>query len=118
MKFIVDAHFPYKLARFIQNKGFDAIHTDDLPLKERTSDNEIRRIANEDNRVVITKDNDFLDSYLLLNNPRVLLLVTTGNIRNPVLMTLFESYWEEIIQVFAVHNFIELNNAGLFVRDN
>lgn len=36
MKFIVDAQLPYVVAKLIKAKGFDAIHTDDLPNKERT----------------------------------------------------------------------------------
>lgn len=48
MKFIVDAQLPYQLAIFLNYKGFNAIHTDDLPDKERTTDNEIREIATND----------------------------------------------------------------------
>jgi predicted nuclease of predicted toxin-antitoxin system len=66
MKFIVDAQLPYRLALYIRQKGHDAIHTDDLPDKERTTDSEIRRIAQQDNRVVISKDSDFLDSHLIV----------------------------------------------------
>ena len=65
IKFIVDAQLPYSLAVMLKAKGFDVIHTDDLPNKERTSDNEIRILAKKESRVVITKDNDFFDSYIL-----------------------------------------------------
>lgn len=44
----------------LKRKGFDFIHTDDLPNKERTADNKIRMLAKEENRNVITKDYDFL----------------------------------------------------------
>lgn len=117
MKFIVDAHFPYHLAKFIRAKGLDTLHTDDLPLKERTSDREIRRIAAAENRVVISKDSDFLDSHLLQNNPKMLLLVTTGNIRNPELVALFEENWDEIMGLFKVYDYLELSNAGLSVPE-
>lgn len=30
MKFIVDAQLPFRLTKFIRDKGFDAIHTDDF----------------------------------------------------------------------------------------
>ncbi len=45
MKFIVDAQLPFGIAQLLKSKGFDAIHTDDLPDKERTTDNQIRAIA-------------------------------------------------------------------------
>lgn len=35
MKFIVDAQLPREIAWILKNKGFDAIHTDDLADKER-----------------------------------------------------------------------------------
>ena len=50
IKFIVDAQLPYSLALMLKTKGFDVVHTDDLPNKERTTDNEIRIVAKEENR--------------------------------------------------------------------
>jgi len=89
IKFIADAQLPYSLAVMLKGKGFNIIHTDDLPNKERTSDNEIRLVAKEENRVVITKDNDFFDSYILTKSPSRLLLISTGNIINKDLFPLF-----------------------------
>jgi predicted nuclease of predicted toxin-antitoxin system len=45
MKFLFDAQIPYGLKLFLLELGFDALHTDDLPLKEKTSDSEIREIS-------------------------------------------------------------------------
>jgi len=45
MKFIIDAQLPFKLAVFIEEQGFDAIHKDNLPDKERTKDTFIRELA-------------------------------------------------------------------------
>ena len=56
MKFFVDANLPYRLALRLRQLGFDAIHTDDLPNKERTTDNEIRQISIDQDRVVLIKD--------------------------------------------------------------
>ena len=75
MKFLMDANLPFRLAKILKDKGYDIIHTDDLPEKERTKDNEIRRISAEQNYIIITKDSDFLDSHLLKGIPSKLLLV-------------------------------------------
>ena len=64
MKFFVDANLPFKLALNLRDRGFDALHTDDLPDKERTTDKEIRKFAIDQDRIVITKDSDFLDLAL------------------------------------------------------
>ena len=59
MKFLIDANLSFKLSKFLKNKGYDVIHTDNLPNKERTTDNDIRRFAIDQNRIIITKDIDF-----------------------------------------------------------
>lgn len=82
MKFLIDANLPFKLAKALKEKGFDIIHTDDLPNKERTKDSEIRKVSVDQDRVIITKDSDFLDSHIIQHIPSKLLLVTTGNIVN------------------------------------
>ena len=65
MKFIVDAQLPKLLSDLLNNRGFDSIHTLDLPNKNSTSDKEITEIAFNEKRIVITKDNDFLESFIL-----------------------------------------------------
>ena len=66
MKFIVDAQLPYRIALFLRDKGFDALHTNDLPDKEYTKDSQIRDISVSENRIVISKDSDFVDSHILM----------------------------------------------------
>jgi predicted nuclease of predicted toxin-antitoxin system len=116
MKFIIDAQLSYRLAKFIANKGFDVIHTDDLPNRERTSDNEIRSIAKRDNRIVISKDKDFYDSHLLQKSPAKLLLISTGNIVNRELLEIFENNWSNIVVLFSDFNLLELTNSELIAH--
>ena len=82
MKLLVDAQLPRRLCHQLRECGHDAIHTLDLPLGNRTSDTEIIRIADAEGRIVITKDNDFVQSFWLRNQPQRLLLIATGNIGN------------------------------------
>ena len=117
IKFIVDAQLPYRLAILLREKGFDVTHTDDLPAKERTIDSEIRLLAKNENRVVITKDNDFFDSYIISNSPSALLLISTGNIINKELFNLFDKYLDLIIKNFETYNFLELTNNELFAHE-
>ncbi len=116
MKFIVDAQLPFKLAKFIRDKGFDAIHTDDLPDKDRTTDSEIRRIAKEQDRIVITKDNDFWEGYILKKEPKNLFLISTGNITNKDLLYLFDKNWAEIELKLSIYSFLEMNNTQLIAH--
>jgi len=113
MKFLIDANLPFKLAKALINKGFDILHTDNLPDKERTPDKEIRKISVEQDRIVITKDSDFLDSHVIQGIPAKLLLVTTGNITNKELLDLFDKHFETSIELFDIFDLIELNNEQI-----
>ena len=88
MNFLIDAQLPRRLSRRLREAGHDALHTLDLPGGNRTPDTEINAIALRDNRVVITKDADFVNSFLLLGQPGKLVLVSTGNITNAELESL------------------------------
>jgi predicted nuclease of predicted toxin-antitoxin system len=113
MRFIIDTQLPYILADFLKKKGYDVIHTFDLPNKDYTSDNEIREISVRENRIVITKDSDFLDSFYITGIPPKLLLVSTGNIKNKVLIHLFETNFDGITKLFETYNLIELDNFDI-----
>ena len=117
MKILIDANLPFRLAKDLLEKGYDIVHTDDLPNKERTKDNEIRKIAIDQNRIVITKDSDFLDSHLIQGIPSKLLLVTTGNIVNKDLLNLFDKYFETIVNLFGTYDLIELDNNQIIGHD-
>jgi len=116
MKFLVDAQLPYGLALLLRDKGFDTLHTNDLPDKEYTTDSQIRNIAVSENRIVITKDYDFVDSFILKKIPEKLLIVTTGNIKNKQLFALWKNNLELIIFLFETHNLVELSNDDVMAQ--
>jgi predicted nuclease of predicted toxin-antitoxin system len=70
MRFVVDAQLPVRLAQWFRDRGHDAIHTKELPLGTRTADSDIARLSERESRVVITKDTDFVESFLLRGDPR------------------------------------------------
>ena len=117
MRFFVDANLPLKFALNLKNRGFDTIHTDDLPNRERTTDNEIRKISVEQDRIVITKDSDFVDSHLIQGIPNKLLIITTGNITNTHLLALIDKHFESVIRLFDMYDLIEINNSEIIGHD-
>jgi predicted nuclease of predicted toxin-antitoxin system len=98
MKFIVDAHLPKTLAYSLREKGFDVVHTSELLDGNDTTDTEINRLSIAENRIVISKDADFYDSFTAKKEPFKLLHVKTGNIKNTELIALFERNMELIIK--------------------
>lgn len=116
MKFLVDAQLPRRAVAWLSSCGCDAIHTLDLPEANRSTDKRINEIANDEQRVVMTKDADFVDSHLLYDRPPKLLLVSTGNISNSELERLLTPLIADIVREFELHSFLELGRSGLFVR--
>jgi predicted nuclease of predicted toxin-antitoxin system len=113
MKFLVDAQLPRRLAVLLQQAGFDAVHTLDLLLGNRTSDNAINELSINEQRVVITKDADFVESFVLRQVPWKLLLISTGNIRNAELLALFQANIDRIAEGFDAIDFIEINRTNV-----
>ncbi len=69
MKFIVDAQLPRRLALRLREAGYDAVHTLDLPHGNRITDSEINRLSELETRVVVTKDADFVNSFIVARRP-------------------------------------------------
>lgn len=116
MKFIVDAQLPRRLVRELTATGHDAIHTMDLPTANRTSDNDILAIAIQQQRIVITKDNDFVTSFLIRGAPPKLLLVATGNISNDKLSRLLAANFVALEAAFVTNDFIELSASAITIH--
>lgn len=116
MKFLVDAQLPVRLAKFLQVKGYDTLHTRDLPQQNATSDTTINDISIEQERIVITKDADFVDSFLTVQKPFKLLLVSTGNIRNVELEKIFNDNLSALISLMQDNEYIEINFEEIIVH--
>ena len=117
MKFLVDAQLPTKLAEHLSKKGFDVKHVIELPLKDSTSDHEISRIADLEDRIVITKDEDFVNGFVLRKIPKKLLYVSTGNIDNKTLLSLFDKNLLALINNLEKHDFVEMDNTDVIVNE-
>lgn len=70
MKFMVDAQLPRRLSNWLREQGYDARHTLDLPEGNRIEDAQVVRIADQEGRIVATKDDDFVRSHLLRGEPK------------------------------------------------
>ena len=116
MKFIVDAQLPFRLARLIQKAGYDTLHTRDLPQQNATSDLSINTISIQEERIVITKDTDFVDSFLTIQQPYKLLLITTGNIKNSELEALFIANLAMLTELLTQPSYVELSRDAIIVH--
>lgn len=113
MKFLVDAQLPRQLANSLSWWGNDVTHTLDLPDANRTPDWRINEISIAEQRTVITKDADFVNSFLLTGVPYKLLLVSTGNLNNVELSAIFAKNLPAILFALENHDFVEITKTCL-----
>ena len=116
MKFLIDAQLPLRLARWLREQQYDTLHTLDLPLGNRTPDNEVVACAHREDRIVVTKDSDFVRTFLLTGQPR-LLFVSTGNIGNSELEILLHRNLTAIESAFISFSFVEVSRTDLIVHE-
>ena len=68
-RYIVDTQLPPVLATYLRRKGLDCLHITNYPTAQFLSDSEIREIAISENRIIITKDEDFADFFWIKGFP-------------------------------------------------
>ena len=105
MKFLIDAQLPYRLKDWIASNGHDAIHTRDLPDKNKTKDRQIIELAEQDSRIIVTKDSDYIKHYILFQKPSKLIMITTGNLVTDVTQkqqfdVIAKEYTQLLVQAF------------------
>lgn len=116
MNFLVDAQLPRRMTAWLTTAGCDAIHTLDLPDGNRTTDGQVNDMADREQRVVVTKDADFVDTHVLGGRPAKLLLISTGNISNRGLEALMVPLIPDLVREFGSHSFLELGRSGITIR--
>ncbi|MHB1532136.1 DUF5615 family PIN-like protein [Acidithiobacillus sp.] len=116
MKFLVDAQLPRRLSLWLGEQGYDAKHTLELPLGNRTPDADLVAIADREDRVLVTKDDDFVQSFFVSGRPRRLLLVATGNITNKDLLSIWQKHMGLIENAFMTAQFVEFSKAEILMH--
>lgn len=116
MKLIIDAQLPLSLSNLLKSRGHNSIHTLELPDKNKTKDAFVITVAIEEKRIVVTKDNDFLESFLVHGRPPKLIIVRTGNIGNDELTTIFEKHLSRISDLMEENSLIEITRTEIVIH--
>ena len=117
MIFIIDAHLPKSLCKYFRALGHTALHTTDFPLGNSTSDGWLSEEAAQKGAVVITKDTDFFNSFLLNRKPPKLVLVRVGNLKLRDMKQLFETQAKSLALLLESHDLVELHLDKAIVLD-
>jgi predicted nuclease of predicted toxin-antitoxin system len=100
VKFLVDNQLPPALARWLEAAGHDAVHVLDRDLA-LADDRELWLVAGKEERVVVSKDEDF---FILATRPGEtgrLLWIRLGNCRKNALISALEASWPSIEESFS-----------------
>jgi len=116
MKFLIDAHLPYQLKNWISAKGFEAVHTLDLQGKNETPDTNIIKYSMDEKWIVVSKDADFYEYFVIKQMPYKLVWITFGNLRNKQLIKLFELNFSAIILLLKNSKVIEFGNKEIITH--
>ena len=81
----------------------------DWDLGNNTTDKEINSVSVREQRILITKDSDFYDSFIIRNEPYKLILVKLGNASRKELIQFFHDRFAEIIEKIKVEDMILLS---------
>lgn len=119
MKFLCDVHISYKLAHRISDLGYECIHVNTILDKWFTKDRAIATFVDQNDYILISKDVDFKNSFLIQQSPKKLIKVNLGNVSNRVLTEIISNNLELIKKINYEHkrfiieinkDFIELNS--------
>ncbi len=91
-------------------------HTLDYPQRNQTPDEGIVQIAEMESRIVVTKDSDFVDRFLLKRQPKKLLMISSGNITNKDLDALLLAKIPLVAAAFENNCYIEINRNAVIVH--
>jgi len=97
LNFLVDAQLPPALALWITNQGHVAVHIFKLGL-QCAQDPEIWEHARLSESVIISKDEDFVDRWLLSDKPVPLVWIRKGNCSNQALMAWLAPLWQSTVE--------------------
>jgi predicted nuclease of predicted toxin-antitoxin system len=100
VKFLIDNQLPKALAEHLRARGQDCQHVLEAGLAH-ASDISICRYAEAQDRILISKDEDFLYLCNLPTSKIRLVWVRLGNCRTTVLLAAFDRLWSTIESCFA-----------------
>lgn len=109
MRFIVDENLPPELANLFRDIGFIAIHVNELKSnqKQRVTDDQLRRLAIRKGYVIITKDDDFVKSYVSRKVPERIIFIY-GLEKKESLLSRMKEVIPSLIKLITQHDFIEI----------
>jgi len=100
VKFLVDNQLPGELARWLVSQGHDAEHVLDRG-QGQTDDRQLWSEALAEDRIMVSKDEDFFILAMRVDDSGKLLWLRVGNCRTAALIAAFEKSLSAILAAFG-----------------
>ncbi len=110
MKFIIDENLTPELAEMFRSFGLNAAHVNEMKInqKQRVLDDQLRRLAIQKGYVIVTKDDDFVKSYVSREVPERMVFIHGMESKN-LLLTRMKEVIPQLWELLQSYNFIEVN---------
>jgi predicted nuclease of predicted toxin-antitoxin system len=79
MKLLLDANISWRLTSVLKQHFSDCLHVDNIGLSVPAKDSEIWTYAKENDLIIVTNDEDFIDLVNLKGFPPKVVLLKVGN---------------------------------------
>lgn len=100
-RFIAGTQLPLSICQVLFEKfNVVCLHTTHYENGHLMADKQIRKISIEENFIVIKKDKDFADHFLLFGPPPKIFFLQIGNCSNKTLFSILEKKFSKILQLF------------------
>lgn len=101
MKLLLDANVSWRLAAKLKEHFDDCVHINRTSLPIPAKDSEIWDFAQENNFMIVTNDEDFLDLMMVKGFPPKVILLRTGNQTNASVESLLIKHKDSIRDLTA-----------------
>lgn len=114
MKFIIDENISPELVTVFHNAGLNAWHINELKThqKQRIIDDQLRRLSIQKGCIIVTKDDDFVHSFVDRKVPEKLIYLYGLNKKESLLLRLNEIV-NRLPDLVLDHDFIEINPSEI-----
>ena len=109
MKFVIDENLSPEVAEIFRKEGVTAYHINQMKSRkgQRVIDDQIRRLSLDKDYIVVTKDDDFVKSYVDRKVPDKMVFVF-GMDNKAELLSRLKKCVPESLPLLKVHDFIEI----------
>lgn len=115
-KWLIDTQLPPKLVNIFIDLGHDAVHTKSYAHGVFLTDADIRKLALNEERIIITKDSDFYNNHFKNAMMPPILYLRLGNISNKDLISLLKNNLSSIISALEGDaRLIMIENSNLYI---